>query len=195
MGSGGLGGRTREGGDGGLCFSLWALPHTPGATGKGCCSLSLGLFSPGRHPLRGSGLTAQVGPGELSAGRVFPREPGRPALSTSSRDQGSVVKSGGHRCLHPQGIQRDWESQGKAGGRDGGRRWLSRCHALPPAQAEQELRVAQTEFDRQAEVTRLLLEGISSTHVSQPGALLMAPTSGSAQTFLKRCRRVALAQS
>uniref|UniRef100_A0A8B9LPC0 SH3-domain GRB2-like endophilin B2b n=1 Tax=Astyanax mexicanus TaxID=7994 RepID=A0A8B9LPC0_ASTMX len=33
--------------------------------------------------------------------------------------------------------------------------------------AEQELRVAQTEFDRQAEVTRLLLEGISSTHVSQ----------------------------
>jgi hypothetical protein len=35
-----------------------------------------------------------------------------------------------------------------------------------PTQAEQELRVAQTEFDRQAEVTRLLLEGISSTHVS-----------------------------
>uniref|UniRef100_A0A8B9LPW2 SH3-domain GRB2-like endophilin B2b n=1 Tax=Astyanax mexicanus TaxID=7994 RepID=A0A8B9LPW2_ASTMX len=35
------------------------------------------------------------------------------------------------------------------------------------AAAEQELRVAQTEFDRQAEVTRLLLEGISSTHVSQ----------------------------
>lgn len=34
-------------------------------------------------------------------------------------------------------------------------------------QAEQELRVAQTEFDRQAEVTRLLLEGVSSTHVSQ----------------------------
>ncbi|KAG7476775.1 hypothetical protein MATL_G00086510 [Megalops atlanticus] len=31
--------------------------------------------------------------------------------------------------------------------------------------AEHELRVAQTEFDRQAEVTRLLLEGISSTHV------------------------------
>ncbi|XP_035246959.1 endophilin-B2-like isoform X4 [Anguilla anguilla] len=31
--------------------------------------------------------------------------------------------------------------------------------------AEMELRVAQTEFDRQAEVTRLLLEGISSTHV------------------------------
>ncbi|KAM5185343.1 endophilin-B2 isoform X7 [Marmota monax] len=34
------------------------------------------------------------------------------------------------------------------------------------ASAEQELRVAQTEFDRQAEVTRLLLEGISSTHVN-----------------------------
>ncbi len=33
-------------------------------------------------------------------------------------------------------------------------------------QAQHELRVAQTEFDRQAEVTRLLLEGISSTHVS-----------------------------
>ncbi|XP_017316160.1 endophilin-B2b isoform X1 [Ictalurus punctatus] len=32
--------------------------------------------------------------------------------------------------------------------------------------AEQELRVAQTEFDRQAEVTRLLLEGVSSTHVN-----------------------------
>uniref|UniRef100_A0A8C2L7C8 Endophilin-B2 n=1 Tax=Cyprinus carpio TaxID=7962 RepID=A0A8C2L7C8_CYPCA len=31
---------------------------------------------------------------------------------------------------------------------------------------EHELRVAQTEFDRQAEVTRLLLEGISSTHVN-----------------------------
>lgn len=37
------------------------------------------------------------------------------------------------------------------------------CHM----QAEHELRVAQTEFDRQAEVTRLLLEGISSTHVSR----------------------------
>ncbi|XP_077571331.1 endophilin-B2-like isoform X1 [Stigmatopora nigra] len=32
--------------------------------------------------------------------------------------------------------------------------------------AEHELRSAQTEFDRQAEVTRLLLEGISSTHVN-----------------------------
>ncbi|XP_068506200.1 endophilin-B2-like isoform X1 [Syngnathus scovelli] len=32
--------------------------------------------------------------------------------------------------------------------------------------AEHELRVAQTEFDRQAEVTRLLLESISSTHVN-----------------------------
>ncbi|XP_059406661.1 endophilin-B2-like isoform X8 [Carassius carassius] len=34
------------------------------------------------------------------------------------------------------------------------------------AAAEHELRVAQTEFDRQAEVTSLLLEGISSTHVN-----------------------------
>uniref|UniRef100_A0A670ZBG5 Endophilin-B2 n=1 Tax=Pseudonaja textilis TaxID=8673 RepID=A0A670ZBG5_PSETE len=32
--------------------------------------------------------------------------------------------------------------------------------------AEHELRLAQTEFDRQAEVTRLLLEGINSTHVN-----------------------------
>ncbi|XP_047425237.1 endophilin-B2b isoform X2 [Mugil cephalus] len=32
--------------------------------------------------------------------------------------------------------------------------------------AEHELRVAQTEFERQAEVTRLLLEGISSTHLN-----------------------------
>ncbi|XP_063172151.1 endophilin-B2 isoform X3 [Candoia aspera] len=34
------------------------------------------------------------------------------------------------------------------------------------AAAEHELRLAQTEFDRQSEVTRLLLEGISSTHVN-----------------------------
>lgn len=39
----------------------------------------------------------------------------------------------------------------------------------PVLQAEHELRLTQTEFDRQAEVTRLLLEGISSTHVSLPG--------------------------
>ncbi|KAM9326300.1 endophilin-B1 [Gastrophryne carolinensis] len=32
------------------------------------------------------------------------------------------------------------------------------------ASAEQELRIAQSEFDRQAEITRLLLEGVSSTH-------------------------------
>ncbi|XP_056131559.1 endophilin-B2-like isoform X2 [Lampris incognitus] len=38
--------------------------------------------------------------------------------------------------------------------------------------AEQELRVAQTEFDRQAEVTGLLLEGISSTHVNHLRCLL-----------------------
>lgn len=33
-------------------------------------------------------------------------------------------------------------------------------------QAEQDLKMTQSEFDRQAEITRLLLEGISSTHVS-----------------------------
>ncbi|XP_036712061.1 endophilin-B2 isoform X8 [Balaenoptera musculus] len=38
--------------------------------------------------------------------------------------------------------------------------------ALWNDEADKELRVAQTEFDRQAEVTRLLLEGISSTHVN-----------------------------
>ncbi|KTF77287.1 hypothetical protein cypCar_00042732, partial [Cyprinus carpio] len=31
-------------------------------------------------------------------------------------------------------------------------------------QAEQDLKMTQSEFDRQAEITRLLLEGISSTH-------------------------------
>ena len=45
-----------------------------------------------------------------------------------------------------------------------------------PSQAEQELRVAQTEFDRQAEVTRLLLEGISSTHVSPAPRFLLSST-------------------
>uniref|UniRef100_A0A672L1N8 Endophilin-B2-like n=1 Tax=Sinocyclocheilus grahami TaxID=75366 RepID=A0A672L1N8_SINGR len=40
------------------------------------------------------------------------------------------------------------------------------CVVLWLHQAEHELRVAQTEFDRQAEVTCLLLEGISSTHVN-----------------------------
>ena len=33
-------------------------------------------------------------------------------------------------------------------------------------QAEADVRKAQAEFDRQAEITKLLLEGISSTHVS-----------------------------
>jgi len=36
---------------------------------------------------------------------------------------------------------------------------------LGAPQAEQELRMTQSEFDRQAEITRLLLEGVSSTHV------------------------------
>uniref|UniRef100_A0A8C8F9F0 Endophilin-B2 n=1 Tax=Oncorhynchus tshawytscha TaxID=74940 RepID=A0A8C8F9F0_ONCTS len=40
------------------------------------------------------------------------------------------------------------------------------ANVMDQRKAEQELRVAQTEFDRQAEVTRLLLEGISSTHVN-----------------------------
>lgn len=48
--------------------------------------------------------------------------------------------------------------------------WLP-CTPGLVLQAEHELRLTQTEFDRQAEVTRLLLEGISSTHVSLPGAL------------------------
>uniref|UniRef100_A0A4W4E1J8 Endophilin-B2 n=1 Tax=Electrophorus electricus TaxID=8005 RepID=A0A4W4E1J8_ELEEL len=38
--------------------------------------------------------------------------------------------------------------------------------AVSVSRAEQELRVAQTDFDRQSEVTRLLLEGINSTHVN-----------------------------
>ncbi|XP_077821662.1 endophilin-B2 isoform X1 [Macaca mulatta] len=52
--------------------------------------------------------------------------------------------------------------------------------------AEQELRVAQTEFDRQAEVTRLLLEGISSTHVSPPPTFT-EPLASSPQVNHLRC--------
>jgi len=48
--------------------------------------------------------------------------------------------------------------------------------SLSRVQANHELRVAQTEFDRQAEVTRLLLEGISSTHVSRVYTLHAALT-------------------
>lgn len=33
-------------------------------------------------------------------------------------------------------------------------------------QAERDLRIAQSEFDRQAEITKLLLEGISSSHAA-----------------------------
>lgn len=47
----------------------------------------------------------------------------------------------------------------------GGQHFILSCVFL--MQAEHELRVAQTDFDRQAEVTRLLLEGINSTHVSE----------------------------
>jgi len=39
--------------------------------------------------------------------------------------------------------------------------------------AEAEVRVAQAEFDRQVEVTRLLLEGISSTHVCHRRSLII----------------------
>lgn len=38
--------------------------------------------------------------------------------------------------------------------------------------------MAQTEFDRQAEVTRLLLEGISSTHVSPAACYPSCPPPG-----------------
>lgn len=41
--------------------------------------------------------------------------------------------------------------------------FITRGMSFP--QAEQELRMTQSEFDRQAEITRLLLEGVSSTHV------------------------------
>jgi len=40
--------------------------------------------------------------------------------------------------------------------------------------AEAEVRVAQAEFDRQVEVTRLLLEGISSTHVCRLNSLIIS---------------------
>uniref|UniRef100_A0AAR2KC61 Endophilin-B1 n=1 Tax=Pygocentrus nattereri TaxID=42514 RepID=A0AAR2KC61_PYGNA len=40
-------------------------------------------------------------------------------------------------------------------------RWLK---AVSVPQAETELRITQSEFDRQAEITRLLLEGVSSSH-------------------------------
>ncbi|CAM4542164.1 unnamed protein product [Leuciscus chuanchicus] len=45
-------------------------------------------------------------------------------------------------------------------------KWIRKLWSEEVDKAEHELRVAQTEFDRQAEVTRLLLEGISSTHVN-----------------------------
>lgn len=43
--------------------------------------------------------------------------------------------------------------------------FVSRVSLCFHTQAEQELRMTQSEFDRQAEITRLLLEGVSSTHV------------------------------
>ncbi|XP_069795203.1 endophilin-B1-like isoform X2 [Narcine bancroftii] len=42
--------------------------------------------------------------------------------------------------------------------------WRQKLWAEEMTKAEQEVRVTQSEFDRQAEITRLLLEGISSTH-------------------------------
>ncbi|CAN9512782.1 unnamed protein product [Ophioblennius macclurei] len=51
--------------------------------------------------------------------------------------------------------------------------------------AEHELRAAQTEFDRQAEVTRLLLEGIGSTHVNHLRCLHEFVEAQAA--FYKRC--------
>lgn len=59
--------------------------------------------------------------------------------------------------------------------RRGRQLFCSLAHAPFVLQAEHELRVAQTEFDRQAEVTRLLLEGISSTHVSDSSDLGFLP--------------------
>ncbi|CAF87030.1 unnamed protein product, partial [Tetraodon nigroviridis] len=52
------------------------------------------------------------------------------------------------------------------------------AHARSVQPGNQELRVAQTEFDRQAEVTRLLLEGISSTHVSGAAARHLSGSAG-----------------
>uniref|UniRef100_A0A8D3DLD6 Endophilin-B2 n=1 Tax=Scophthalmus maximus TaxID=52904 RepID=A0A8D3DLD6_SCOMX len=53
------------------------------------------------------------------------------------------------------------------------------------AAAELELRVAQTEFDRQAEVTRLLLEGIGSTHLNHLRCL--QDFSEAQATFYAQC--------
>lgn len=57
--------------------------------------------------------------------------------------------------------------------------WIMYVCVFRLFQAEHELRVAQTEFDRQAEVTRLLLEGISSTHVSLFAPLTILDIKGS----------------
>ncbi|XP_060929992.1 endophilin-B2-like [Limanda limanda] len=54
--------------------------------------------------------------------------------------------------------------------------------------AEHELRVAQTEFDRQAEVTRLLLEGISSTHLNHQRCL--QDFAEAQATFYAQCHQL-----
>lgn len=47
-------------------------------------------------------------------------------------------------------------------------------------QAEADLRQAQAEFDRQAEITKLLLEGITSTHVCMESETVIPPYQASA---------------
>lgn len=43
---------------------------------------------------------------------------------------------------------------------------------FPLFQAERDLRIAQSEFDRQAEITKLLLEGVSSSHAAHLRCLM-----------------------
>ena len=44
-------------------------------------------------------------------------------------------------------------------------------------QAEADLRSAQSEFDRQSEITKILLEGINSTHVSQIQSVILSDSA------------------
>ena len=44
-------------------------------------------------------------------------------------------------------------------------------------QAEADLRSAQSEFDRQSEITKILLEGINSTHVSQIQSVVLSDSA------------------
>lgn len=57
-------------------------------------------------------------------------------------------------------------------------------------QAECDLRVAQSEFDRQAEITKLLLEGIStsqSIHLRHLHAFVEAQVKNIVHTLLRSC--------